>query len=111
MSETTPEDLADWIPAAAAARLVPSPRGKRTAISTIYRMVADGRLAGWTRAQNGGQKGPRKWLFVRRSEVLALLTPVPRPRQVTPQVASAEERAAEDRWTKATLARFGLTSG
>lgn len=58
-------DPTEWISTTEAARLMPSPRRKKTHPSTIVRWVLSGRLEGRRRGQ---------WWFVRRADVLALLT-------------------------------------
>lgn len=104
----TAEDLTDWIPVAEAARLIPPPRGKATAKSTIYDLINEARLSVCRREQ-GGKRGPRTWLYVRRSEVLALFQETTaRPREKAPQVLTPAERAAHDRRVQEGLRRFGL---
>ncbi len=95
----------DWIPVALAAKLVPSPHGKRTALSTIYRWIERGRLDSMERDQ-GSKAGPRKWWFVRRSQVLAMLRP--KPRHVSAPLPDAAAMAEEDRWVQEGLRRHGL---
>ncbi len=94
--ELRDEDLADFVSIGQAARLVPSPKtGRRTHTSTIRRWVRQGKLEGRKRG---------RWLFVRRSHLLAMLQPVP----VTPPKppASRADGTAEA-WALEVLRRRG----
>ena len=55
----------DWLPAAAAARLIPSPRaGKRTCTQTVVRLIQAGLIDGHRRG---------RWWFASRPSVLAFV--------------------------------------
>ncbi len=86
------EDLADWVCVAAAARLLPSPHsGKRTHLSTIYRLINSGKLECRKRG---------RWKFVRRSAVVALLQPVDPPARNPPMPLASKK--VQD-WAEAVL--------
>jgi excisionase family DNA binding protein len=96
----TPTDL---ICVNEACKLVPSPRGKRTHLSTVYRMIFSGRLRAW---KNG------RWYFVSRQEILDLLKPVPADlagrRQRKPPTRAEVDEAERRRRVKEELRRMGV---
>ena len=89
------EDYDDWIPAKLACSLIRPARGRKTHLSTLYRWVLAGRLEFRKRG---------RWLFVRRSEVLAMTGEAKRHRAPCP----APSRRENDEFTRKTLEKFGL---
>jgi excisionase family DNA binding protein len=98
LSDELPDDL---LPAAAAARLVPSCRpGKKMHLSTVHRWVAAGKLRGWKVG---------RWLHVSRAELLALVRPVGKALAERRRREDREEAARADEWARRVLEEAGIT--
>lgn len=87
----------EYIPCSEAARLIRSPRGRKTHTNTIVRFVLSGKVR--------GRKEGRFW-WVHRGDVLAMRQP--RPVVVRGGRAAALEVAETDAWVRETLKRFNL---
>jgi hypothetical protein len=96
-----PQSQEEWIGLREAAGLVPSPRpGKKTHISTVFRWCEAGKLECRRRG---------RWWFVRRADVLALLTETPgRKPDATPGPSRRQQRGRSREWAKRVLDAAGI---
>jgi hypothetical protein len=92
--DTAPDDL---IPLSEARLLIPSRKGGRVAIQTLYRWILKGKLRGWRIGA---------YWFASRTEVLALPERV--SVQLAPQAAARLEERERAARTDAILAAHGL---
>lgn len=93
MSDNNHINADDWISTTEAAKLLPSPRGKRTSTGAIIRWIKAGKLQGKRRG---------RWWFIRRSEVLAMMG------DVVIENGEAKVRVKSSAFTKSVLRHAGI---
>lgn len=89
------DELGEWVSLAEAARMLPSPRaGKKTHLSTIYRLAAKHKLPLMRRG---------RWLFLRKADLGRLFT-----REPIVETKAVKPSKQTERWAQGVLKKAGI---